>query len=491
MVPSTSEGQLGPAGSLPPLVVAAPVWDSGPPGPRIGELLDTALSKVLEETNAEAGGDVEPTDVSDQVTFSKRLAIYGRTLRAIINIQQLDLPTKRSARKDVPPDPDYPTHYKMWLDFLQYFAPAGETLSDRFGVDFLRSILLSNAYRIFTEMKAPLLQFDHNRFYVVICEICGITEETANSIVSIAREKHNYSQSNLEGQTGLGFLARDKGGAQEEDLGLLAYECITNDRQPEHLIKLITLKNIFSRQLPKMPREYIVRLVLDRNHFSFCLLKKGEVVGGVCFRPYFQQKFAEIAFLAVTSTEQVKGYGTRLMNNLKEHVKKAGIEYFMTYADNFATGYFRKQGFRDKLTLPPDRYQGFIKDYDGGTLMECYINPHIDYLRLTEMLQKQRERVRKAIQLVKPQKIFPGLKYWEDNPGASLDPTEIPGLVGAGWKAEPETKKRYCFRELFGIFHSVRETRPLKEQILGVLDVGVHLAFLCAFMRALLSYFIN
>lgn len=44
------------------------------------------------------------------------------------------------------------------------------------------------------------------------------------------------------------------------------------------------------------------------------------------------QKFAEVAFLAVTSAEQVKGYGTRLMNHLKEHVKKSGIEYFLTYA---------------------------------------------------------------------------------------------------------------------------------------------------------------
>ena len=36
------------------------------------------------------------------------------------------------------------------------------------------------------------------------------------------------------------------------------------------MIWLITLKNIFSQQLPNMPREYIARLVLDRysNMFS-------------------------------------------------------------------------------------------------------------------------------------------------------------------------------------------------------------------------------
>jgi hypothetical protein len=31
------------------------------------------------------------------------------------------------------------------------------------------------------------------------------------------------------------------------------------------------------------------------------------------------------------------------MSHLKEHVKKVGIRYFLTYADNFAVGYFRKQ----------------------------------------------------------------------------------------------------------------------------------------------------
>ena len=40
---------------------------------------------------------------------------------------------------------------------------------------------------------------------------------------------------------------------------------------------------------------------------------------------------------------QVKGYGTRLMNHLKEQAKVEGILYFLTYADNYAIGYFRKQ----------------------------------------------------------------------------------------------------------------------------------------------------
>jgi len=57
---------------------------------------------------------------------------------------------------------------------------------------------------------------------------------------------------------------------------------------------LIDLKNIFAKQLPKMPKEYIVKLVFDRNHESMVILKLEEknkkiikkVIGGICFRQF-------------------------------------------------------------------------------------------------------------------------------------------------------------------------------------------------------------
>lgn len=56
------------------------------------------------------------------------------------------------------------------------------------------------------------------------------------------------------------------------------------------------------------------------------------------------QKFGEIAFCAITADEQVKGYGTRLMNHLKQHARDVdGLTHFLTYADNNAVGYFNKQ----------------------------------------------------------------------------------------------------------------------------------------------------
>lgn len=65
---------------------------------------------------------------------------------------------------------------------------------------------------------------------------------------------------------GLGFTNRDVNAKVQEDRKEIVFKIIKNDQQRESLKMLIDLKNIFSRQLPKMPKEYIVKLVFDRNH---------------------------------------------------------------------------------------------------------------------------------------------------------------------------------------------------------------------------------
>jgi histone acetyltransferase len=80
-------------------------------------------------------------------------------------------------------------------------------------------------------------------------------------------------------------------------------------------------------------------------------------MGGVCYRPNYDQKFIEIAFLAISSLEQVKGFGTRLMNKLKDHCKTHNLEYFLTYADNNAIGYFKKQGFSTYIKMPLEKWK--------------------------------------------------------------------------------------------------------------------------------------
>ncbi|KAL3668680.1 hypothetical protein V7S43_005976 [Phytophthora oleae] len=224
------------------------------------------------------------------------------------------------------------------------------------------------------------------------------------------------------------MLSRDDMAKLEEDSGRLKFDVISNDGTDEHMIQLTTLKNIFAKQLPKMPKEYIVRLVFDKNHRSMLLLKNGtHVIGGICYRPFEKNQFAEIAFCAINAPDQVKGYGTRLMNHLKEYVKTKNITHFLTYADNYAIGYFKKQGFTKSVSMARPNWYGYIKDYDGGTLMECTIHTQINYLRITSMIHRQRKVIQDKIQERSRAKVvYPGLTQFAE--GRLMDIYMVPGV---------------------------------------------------------------
>jgi ribosomal protein S18 acetylase RimI-like enzyme len=231
-------------------------------------------------------------------------------------------------------------------------------------------------------------------------------------------------------------MSRDEIAKKEEEHGSLSFELVKNDSDIRSLEKLLALKNIFGRQLPKMPKDYISRLVFDKNHRSMVGFKGNRVVGGITFRPFFEQGFGEIAFCAITSNEQVKGYGTRLMNHLKDYCQSIHIYRFLTYADNYAIVYFKKQGFTKEITLDKSRYSGYIKDYDGGTLMECVIRPKIPYLDVPGMLKKQRAAVYEKIKEISNSHIVrPGIDIFKKG-GKLTSIDQIPGLREAGFKEE-------------------------------------------------------
>ena len=68
----------------------------------------------------------------------------------------------------------------------------------------------------------------------------------------------------------------------EERNGDIEFRVVNNDNSRESLIIMTGLKCIFQKQLPKMPKDYIARLVYDRTHLSMAIVKKPlEVVGYV------------------------------------------------------------------------------------------------------------------------------------------------------------------------------------------------------------------
>lgn len=154
-----------------------------------------------------------------------------------------------------------------------------------------------------------------------------IPEERINDILHALSRKYsgsNYAHVSPKspGTSNLFHLARDEVARKEAAQGIIQSHVINNNQETDKVddelkLWLLQLQNVISFQLPLMPKEYITRLVFDPKHKNLVLIKFGQVIGGICFRMFAQQGFTEIVFCAVTANEQVKGYGTHLMNLLK------------------------------------------------------------------------------------------------------------------------------------------------------------------------------
>ncbi|KAK0509256.1 hypothetical protein JMJ35_008627 [Cladonia borealis] len=236
----------------------------------------------------------------------------------------------------------------------------------------------------------------------------------------------------------------EKPAVKEERDGEIEFRVVNNDNTRESLIILTGLKCIFQKQLPKMPKDYIARLVYDRTHLSMAIVKKPlEVVGGITYRPFNSRGFAEIVFCAISSDQQVKGYGAHLMSHLKDYVRATSpIKHFLTYADNYAIGYFKKQGFTKEITLEKPLWMGYIKDYEGGTIMQCTMVPRIRYLEVGRMLLKQKETVTAKIRAFsKSHIIHQPPREWK-NGLCEIDPMSIPAIKASGWSPDMDELAR-------------------------------------------------
>jgi histone acetyltransferase len=127
-----------------------------------------------------------------------------------------------------------------------------------------------------------------------------------------------------------------------------------------------------------------------------------------------------------------------LMNHFKTHIRSVypTMMHFLTYADNFAVGYFRKQGFTKDITLDRSVWAGYIKDYEGGTIMQCTLLPKVDYTRTRDAVGAQRAAVLAKIrQMSRSHIVHPGLPQFAPGApaGATVDPQDVPGLRESGW----------------------------------------------------------
>lgn len=402
-----------------------------------------------------------------------------------VNIWMLDIP------KQSYPDREYNVIYSRWLCFC--YVPVfieSLTLKDPtevFGRMYLKQIFSSvvNNWKITAEkrcqterQKALLKEFLENLEQEVNSNSSPIwsadfsppipsffntslIEETKLKSLIEDIKKERESQANKGGDllSDPSLLipdissARDESARVEEKHGKIEFHIIGNSMNKkidkQDYLWLNALQNVISHQLPRMPKEYITRLVFDPKHRTLALIKNNKPIGGICFRMFPTQGFTEIVFLAITSNEQVKGYGTHLMNHCKDYHLKHKIHHFLTYADEYAIGYFKKQAFSPEITLKEELYLGYIKDYEGATLMECKLTPNIVHTQLTSVIHIQKEIVKRLIQEKQSQmkRKYPGLTYFKQGHDRQIPIDQIDGI-------------NECYKGNLDIFRQVKDENP-------------------------------
>lgn len=121
------------------------------------------------------------------------------------------------------------------------------------------------------------------------------------------------------------------------------------------------------------------------------------------------------------------------MDYFKAHIRRTypDMMHFLTYADNFAVGYFKKQGFSKEITLDRSVWAGYIKDYEGGTIMQCTMLRRVDYTVTRDIIAQQREAVLAKIrQMSTSHMVYPGLPQFQGDAGegAVVNYRDVPGL---------------------------------------------------------------
>ena len=160
--------------------------------------------------------------------------------------------------------------------------------------------------------------------------------------------------------------------------------------EDQELILLNECKNIFGKQLPEMGNHYISRLVFDFKAETVLILANGVVCAAITSRLFPEEEFIEIAFVAVESNYQERGFGRLVMSYLKQSMQVYPYLDFIACADNDAVEFFKKMGFNLKeIQIDPKRWVKRIKDYTGVSLAHCKINLDVDYMNLRDVTKKQ------------------------------------------------------------------------------------------------------
>eukprot|EP01067_Filipodium_phascolosomae_P008019 Filipodium_phascolosomae@DN6737_c0_g1_i1.p1 len=145
-----------------------------------------------------------------------------------------------------------------------------------------------------------------------------------------------------------------------------------------------------------MTRLQVTEIVLSPECYSVVMWLDGLLMGGCTLRPFWDQQFADVILLGTQCSAQRGGYGTCLMNHVKDWGVQKGtqlcgkpLHWLLTNADNCSKGFFLAQGFVSPVALPAIQWSPFVKEYAGATMMSCWLSPDVDYLNLPRQIANQ------------------------------------------------------------------------------------------------------
>ena len=86
------------------------------------------------------------------------------------------------------------------------------------------------------------------------------------------------------------------------------------------------------------------------------------------------------------------------------------------------------------------RWKGYIKDYNGSTMMQCAVHPDVTHSTFYGDIRFQQKQLMAMIANTARVAVYPGLPFTLNKKSFNFD--EIPGLREAGWTEEIEKKGR-------------------------------------------------
>jgi len=177
-------------------------------------------------------------------------------------------------------------------------------------------------------------------------------------------------------------VLEDARNAQEAMGGEERVRVVRNDGYGEQDIELLMeMLDVIDSSLPLIGRANAAKVLFAPDHHSLVLVRETDktrrVLGGIVLKPHTSRGFLEIAFCVVRKEEQRGGFGSKLMDRLKEHALTLGVLHLLTYADDSATGFFERHGFDP---APPsgmaiNRFHWAISHYIGSQLRQAVLDP--------------------------------------------------------------------------------------------------------------------